>query len=428
MTSIVAGSVSALHSRKDLAAGLRDGTTQMSTGRRRTVARDVLVVCQVAFSFLLLIGAGLMLRSFSKLRQVDPGFVPQRVLAMKVSLNWSKYDEPATRRRVATELLEKVQAIPGVLSAALSSSYPMDPDNITDGWNQGMQIEGRPLREGERPPLASIRSASPDYFKTLGIPLVKGRTFTESDTDKSLDVAVINRSLSRHYWPDQDPIGRRISLNRGETWLQVAGVVGDVREFGLNKEPGDEVYLAQAQRPALGTILVRTSQDGMNVTNQMRRAILDVDPQTAIPGVETMEQARHDSLASPRVMTNLLGIFAALALAIAAFGIGGILALTVNQRLNEIGIRVALGAKPGTLLAMILRQGMTLVVVGLGFGIAAALGLTRLMKTLLFQVEPSDPMTFAGVSLVLGLAALIACYIPARRALRVDPLQALRSE
>jgi putative ABC transport system permease protein len=239
---------------------------------------------------------------------------------------------------------------------------------------------------------------------------------------------MLNRAAVRHYWNGEDPVGRRVSFDKGEHWAKVVGIVGDVREFGLDKEPGDELYIAQAQSPAIGSILVRTAQDGINLSNQMRQAILEVDPQTAIPNVETLEHARDTSLASPRVMTNLLGIFAALALLIAAFGIGGILALTVNQRLNEIGIRVALGAKPSALLAMILRQGMTLVVVGLVIGLGAAFGLTRLMKTLLFQVQPSDPVTFAGVSLVLGLAALIACYIPARRALRVDPLRALRSE
>ena len=428
LTSIVSGSVAALYSRQDLAAGLKDGNTQSTLGRHRVHARDVLVVCQVAFSFLLLVGAGLMLRSFSKLRQVDPGFVPQRVLAMTVDLNWSKYKEAEQRRRISNQLLEKVQSQPGVLAAAISSSYPMDPDAAGGGWNQPMLIEGRPQREGERPPLSAIRSISPDYFKALGIPLVAGRVFTDADNEKVPDVAVINRAAARHYWRDENPIGRRVSFDNGEHWVKVLGIVGDVREFGLDKEPGDELYLAQAQSPMLGSIVVRTSQDGMNVANQMRRAIFEVDPQTAIPNVETMEHARNASMASPRVMTNLLGIFAGLALAIAAFGIGGILALTVNQRLNEIGIRVALGAKPGDLLSMILGQGMTLVVVGLTIGLVSAMGLTRVMKALLFQVEPTDPLTFAGVSLVLGAAALLACYVPARRALRIDPLRALRSE
>lgn len=227
------------------------------------------------------------------------------------------------------------------------------------GWNTRMTIEGQTLREGDRPPLTAIRIASPDYFKTLGIPLEKGRM--------------------------------------------------------------------------AGAVLVRTGQEGMSLANQMRRAVRDVDPQTAIPNVETLEQARADSMASPRVMTDLLGIFAGLALAIAAFGIGGILALGVQQRWNEIGIRIALGAKSRDVVVMILGQGMLLVVIGLGIGLAAAFGLTRLMKTLLFQVGPTDSgprdtLTFVGVSAIFAITALVACYVPARRTLRIDPLRALRSE
>ena len=217
-------------------------------------------------------------------------------------------------------------------------------------------------------------------------------------------------------------------MDGGDHWSTVIGVVGDVKEFGLNKDAGDELYLSQEQNPMIGSVVVRTSQEGLGLANALRRVILEEDPQTAIPNVETLEQARFDSMASPRVMTDLLGIFAALALAIAAFGIGGILALTVNQRVNEIGIRMALGAKPGDVLAMILRQGMTLVMAGLVVGMISALALTGMMKSLLFQVEPNDPVTFAGVSAVLGTVALMACYVPARRALRIDPLRALRSE
>lgn len=428
ITSIVSGSVSALYSREDLASGLKDGNTQSTAGRHRVHARDVLVVCQVAFSFLLLVGAGLMLRSFSKLRNVDPGFVPQRALAMTIDLNWSKYmGKPELARRVLHDLLEKAQAQPGVLDAAISSSYPMDPDNM-GGWIRALIVEGHPLRPGEHAPVAGMRSVSPGYFRALGIPLVSGRTFLDSDNEKAPNVLIVNRSAARHYWLGEDPIGRRASIDNGETWAQVVGVVGDVREFGMAQEPGDEVYLMQSQAPAVGSIVVRTAGEALNVDNQLRRAIREVDPETAIANVQTLEQARNLSMASPRVMTDLLGIFAALALAIAAFGIGGILALTVNQRLNEIGIRVALGAKPGDLLAMILGQGMALVLIGLVIGVASAMALTRMMKTLLFQVQPTDPVTFAAVSLVLAAAALLACYIPARRALRIDPLRALRSE
>src|SRR5258708_4103245 len=217
--------------------------------------------------------------------------------------------------------------------------------------------------------------------------------------------------LARHYCQGEDTAGKRISLDGGEHWSTVIGVVGDVKEFGLNKEAGDEVYLAYAQEPMVGSIVVRTSQDGMSLANSLRRVILDEDPQTAIPNVETLEQARLNSMASPRVMTDLLGIFATLALVIAAFGIGGILALTINQRVNEIGIRMALGAKPGDVLAMILRQGMTLVTVGLAIGLASALALTGMMKSLLFQVEPNDPITFAGVSAMLaGVAPMVRCW------------------
>jgi putative ABC transport system permease protein len=205
-------------------------------------------------------------------------------------------------------------------------------------------------------------------------------------------------------------------------------VVDDVKEYGPERPAGDEMYLAAAQNPSPGSVLIRTNREAMGLANQVRRAVMEVDPQTAIPVVETLEQARREATQSPRVMTNLLGIFASLALVIAVAGIGGMLALAVNQRWNEIGIRIALGARPGNVLGMILKQGMGLVLVGLLVGLLAAAALTGMMKTLLFEVQPTDPVTFVGVSLVLALAALIACYLPARKALKVDPLMALRRE
>jgi len=428
LTAIVSGTVSALYAREDLTQGLKDGAPYSSTGRRRCRARDVLVVCQVAFSFVLLIGAGLMLRSFANMQQVDPGFVPQRVLAMSLALNWSKYQDRELRLAASKQILDKIRTLPGVLSAAISSSYPLNPNNNSSGGGARVTIEGRKTRDGERPPMADIRVVSPDYFKTLGVPLVQGRLFAESDNAETSGAALINRALARHYWNDTNPIGRRILLERADRWLTVIGVVGDVKEFGLDKEAGDELYLAQAQAPSPGAILVRTSRDEMSLTRQMRRAVREVDPQTAIPNVETLEQARADSMASRRVMTDLLGIFGGLALSIAVFGIVGISALTVNQRLHEIGIRIALGAKRRSVLTMIVGQGMLLVAIGLAIGLAAAFALTRMMTALLFQVGPTDPATFVGVSIVLALAALTACYVPARRALHIDPLVALRRE
>ncbi len=430
LTSVVFGSISALYSREEIASGLRDGTAQTTSGRRRNRARGVLVVCQIAFSFVLLIGAGLMLRSFSKLQRVDAGFLSNdRVLAANIDLNWSKYNEDAPRRDFMNRLLTKVRSQPGVLSAAISSSYPMDPDNAGgSSFNRRFVVEGRIMREGEAQPLTAMRSTTPDYFKTLGIRLISGRAFEESDNEKAPEVAIINETLARHYWGSSDPVGQKISFNKEKTWTKVIGVMGDVKEYGPERAAGDEMYVPAAQTPAPGAILVRTNGEAMSLANQVRRAVLEVDPETAIPVVETMEQARHEVTQAPRVMTDLLGIFAALALVIAAAGIGGMLALAVTQRWHEIGIRIALGAKPGNVLGMILRQGMGLVLGGLVFGFVVALALARMMKTLLFEVEPTDTMTFAGVSIVLALTALIACYLPARRALRVDPLIALRRE
>ncbi len=295
------------------------------------------------------------------------------------------------------------------------------------GWTSGFQIEGRPLSPGETP-RAEMRTVTPDYFKTLGIRLLAGRTIAASDTDKAQEVMVINRSMAQHYWRNQSPIGRRLTFDGGKSWIKIIGIVSDVREFSPERPAGDEAYAAIDQSPTLGSVLARTDRDPILLANQLRRAIREIDAQVAIPNVETMEQARRDVVSSPRVLADLLGIFAALALVIAAAGVGGMLALAVNQRWNEIGIRIALGAKPADVVAMILRQGMSLVVLGLVVGVAAAIALTRLMRTLLFEVQPADPATFAGVSLALAAIALLACYLPARRALRIDPLLALRRE
>jgi putative ABC transport system permease protein len=429
-TSIIFGSVSALCSREDLSTALKEGPPATTAGPRRKRVRGILVVCQVAFSFVLLIGAGLMLRSLGKLQQVDPGFVTQHVLAVKFEINWSKYggNEPGALN-FTNRVLSNVQSQLGVVSAAISSSYPFDPDQMHGGgWNSRFNVEGRSAPEGEVDPLSAVRTATPGYFQTLGIPLVQGRIFSDADNGQAIPVAIINQSLARHHWPNENPLGKRIRFNRSKTWIAVVGIVGDVREFGPHRMAGDELYLANAQNPVPSTLLVRTDRDVAALGKQLRRAILEADPQTAITLIETMEEARNDSLASPRVMTSLLGIFAGLALLIAAAGIGGMLALTVNQSLNEIGIRVALGAKPGQVFSMVLRQGMGLVLIGLGLGLAAALSLTRLMRTLLFEVTPTDAVTFGGVSIVLAATAILACYVPARRALRIDPLLALRRE
>jgi len=428
-TSIIFGTLSALDSRPDLAAGLREGSSQTTVGRRRRRARNALIVCQVAFSLVLLIGAGLLVRSLIKLQSVDPGFVPQRVLTMGVNLNWSRYTTATQRRQIARQLLEKTENLPGVLSAAVGSSFPLDPDSIAMGpMLNDFQVEGQPEAPGQPTPLADVRRGTVGYFRTLGIPLLKGRTFAETDDDRAPWVAVINRSFARRLWPDVDPIGRRLKFGKADRWTTVIGVVGDVKEFGLDKKVDDEIYLPMAQDPSVGSLLLRTTGDPLTLANAVRRVVHELDPQTAITNLETLEQARSETLASPRVTAQLLGLFAALALVIAATGIGGILALSVSQRVHEIGIRVALGADSFAVMRMIVGQGMSLVLLGGALGLAGALALTRLLKALLFEVTPTDPSTFAGVVLLLLGTALLACYIPARRATRIDPLTALRCE
>lgn len=427
-TSIFFGSVSALHSREDIGGGMKDGAPHTTAGRRRSRTRSLLVVCQVALSLVLLIGAGLLLRSLLKLQEVDPGFVPDRVLAMRMDLNWSKYPRRQQIRELGSRVLERIQSQPGVLSAAISSSYPLDPDNALGEGKNDFQIEGRPLRSGESPRIANSRAATPDYFKTLGIRLTQGRNFDASDNDKAPPVVVINQSMARRYWGNQSPIGCRITFDNAQTWHKIIGVVGDVHEFGPQLPAGDEAYFPYAQYPSLSAVLVRTDRDPMLIAIQLRQTIRDVDAQTAIANVKTLEQARQDAIASPRVLANLLGIFAALALTIAAAGVGGMLALAVNQRWHEIGVRITLGAKPRDVAGLIVRQGMTLVAAGLALGVLAAAALTRMMRSLLFEVRPLDAPTFAGVSLAVTAVALLACYLPARRALGIDPLLALRRE
>ena len=433
-TSILFGTLSALFSRANLTSSLKEGSTGAGSGRGQNRLRDVLVVCQVAFSFMLLIGAGLMLRSLFKLQQVDAGIVPQRVLAMRTNFNWSKYNGDSEKMRVAVqEVLQRVQSEPGVLSAAASSRYPFEPEILTAGasaFSFNFQIEGRQLQPGEAPPASTFASVSPDYFKTLGIPLKQGRFFTAADSDefKAPNVVLINEAAKRQLWPTEDPVGKRISADGGQHWAQIVGVVGDVREFGLDHPPSSEFYAPQAQSPQPSTLIVRTAAEPGSMSRALSHAVHEVDSQTAVTHVLTIEQARYESLASPRVTTTLLGIFGGLALLIATAGIGGIMALMVNQRLRELGIRIALGATRVNILGMILRRGVLLAGLGIAIGIAGAVALTGLVKSLLFEVPPTDVLTFGTVGASLFVAAILASYLPARRAAGVDPNEALRAE
>jgi putative ABC transport system permease protein len=430
-TSIVFGTISALFSRVSLSSGLKEGSAGAGAGQHRNRVRSVLIVSQIAFSFMLLIGAGLMLRSFVNLQKVDPGFVPQHVLAMRTTLSFTKYAKNDQLNDVIKKVLQRVKAEPGVMSAAISSGYPLEPEVISAGpsaFSGPFRIEGRDLGPGETPPVGGQFTVSPEYFSTLGIPLKEGRNFADTDDEKHELVAIVNEAMKQQYWAHEDPIGKRVTGDNGEHWARIIGVVGDVREFGLNRSASPEFYVPQAQGPGPATLVVRTTVEPGSMARAITRAVHDVDSQAAVTRITTLEQARYESMASPRLTASLLGLFAALALLIAASGIGGIMALTVSQRVREIGIRIALGAQPSEISRMILSQGLVLAVLGVGLGVAGALSLKGIMKSLLFGVTAADPATFAAVGIVLIGAAMIASYLPARRAASVDPIDALRME
>jgi putative ABC transport system permease protein len=288
-------------------------------------------------------------------------------------------------------------------------------------------VKDDPTPESQSPPIHSTRSATPDYFRTLGIPLVAGRTFRDSDNADAPNVALINRNLARKRWAHEDPIGKYISVNGGQTWCQIVGIVGDVKDFGLGSDTPYQIYVPMAQAPAPAAVLVRTATDPKAAEGLVRRAIREAEPRIAVTKVQTMEEYRADSVAPPRTLARLFALFAALALVIAVAGIGSMLALWVRQRIHEIGIRIALGAGPGDIVGIVLRQGMALVLIGLVAGFGGAIALTRLLSKLLFHVTPTDAVTYAAVTTVFTAAALLACYVPARRAAGVDPQTALRA-
>ncbi|MEE9244902.1 MAG: ABC transporter permease [Gemmatimonadota bacterium] len=423
-TGLLFGSLPALPSTSDLAAPLKDAGARSRTVGGPQRLRSMLIVAQVAVSFVLLIGAGLMARSLYKLTQVDAGFNPENVLAMEIDLDWSKYNSIAERMEYFNPLLERVNELPGVLSAAVARTFPLNESGL---FNTGFDIEGRLVDEAELRPVADFRIASPQFFQTVGVPLLRGRVFTDMDHEESIQVAILNRSLAEHHWQGEDPIGRRITFDGGDTWVTIVGVVGDVRQR-LEVAAQDEVYVPYAQVPTRQTnLLVRTRANPLLMAKQVINEAYEVDANQPVANVRTVEQVRSEYLASPRLTAVLLALFAGLALAITVTGIAGVIAFSVSQRTQEIGIRMALGAEQSSVLGMVLRQGMLLVAIGLALGVAGALGITRLMSGLLFEVEPTDPITFIFVALVLAAVAAVATFVPARRATTVDPVLALRT-
>ncbi len=425
VVGLLAGLAPALGaSRLDLNDRLKEGSRGLSGNRRRSRIRGTLVVAEIALALVLLIGAGLMLKSFLLLNQVDPGVRPQNVLAMSFSLGGKKYAKTQARAPFMDALLHRVEQIPGVQSAAVVTNIPLTNDDDA----MGISIEGRP--DPKQKPVVRFNIVGPGYIRTLGIPLLKGRDFSGRDTEAAPTVAIINQAMVRQFWPHQDPIGARISTD-GQHWYSIEGVIGDVRQRGLRADPVPEIYLSYLQDPYAWpylSLLIRTASDPMKLVPTIQSTIWTVDKNLPIAGVTTMEQIRSGSIAQPRLTALLLTVFASLALILASVGIYGVVAYSVTQRTHEMGLRMALGARVADVLGMVVGQGMVLVGCGVALGLAGAFAMTRVLTKFLWSVKPTDPFTFISVSLLLAAVALLASYIPARRATKVDPMVALRYE
>ncbi len=426
VVGIALGLLPALSSRRSLSSALQDGRDSSGATPARLRVRNVLIAGQVAISFVLLVGAGLMLRTLWKLSHVDTGFHAEHVLTARVSLNFTRYSTKEQRLEFQDRLLQRLSGEPGVLSVALAGTFPLNEGGPADGQ---YDLEGRPAPSEDKKPHADFQRVSAGYFRTIGVPLLRGRAIAASDRFEAPMVAVINEHMARHVWPSEDPVGKRIRIetDRGKmSSVEIVGVVGDVRQYSLAAAPLDQVFLSIRQFTGLGTCLVRTAADPLRLEQVVRAAVHAIGPEQPVDHIRTLDEVRSGVLDTPRLTATLLALFASLALIITATGIAGVIGFSVGQRRQEFGIRMALGALPGTVRAMVLRQGMRQVGIGMALGVAAALILTRLWSSLLYEVSPTDPPTFLVVALMLLAVAAIACLIPARRATSVDPMVALR--
>jgi putative ABC transport system permease protein len=380
------------------------------------------VVSQVALALLLLCGAGLMFRSFMDLHRVSPGFQTEHLLTMKIALPGGIYPKLKQTRAYLDRLMERLQTLPGVQSVAAASTLPLTGES---DWGTFLIADGA-TADWAKASAADWRGVSANFFQTLRIPLMSGREFTPAD-EINQNTLIINEAMARKFWPKTDPLGKTILNRVNGNPLEIIGIVGDVKGAGLSAQAKPEMYT-----PLRGFwyafLVLRANQERSKMASAVRREIAALDRGVPVYQVATMDQLLSASVATQRFNLFLLVLFAALALGLAAVGISGVLAFGVSRRTREIGIRLALGAHPRDVLRLVVRQGMQLVVAGILLGIAGALALTRLMASLLYRVSPSDPATFVVVSVLLALVALIACYVPARRAMRVDPMVAVRTE
>jgi len=432
LTGIIFGLAPAIRVvRVDLNSSLKSGGRSSGTAVGLNLSHDkvggLMVTAEIALSLVLLVAAGLLLRSFVRLLNVSPGFNPQGLISMRFSATGSKYKEEAVRARLDSELFERIRNLPGVTAVGGVTALPF---TSSVGWG-GITVEGYTPPPNQPELQVDLRVASDDYFRAMQIPLVRGRFFNSSDRPDTQKVVVIDEKMANHFWPNDDPVGKRVRQGDDpkEPWYTVAGVVGIVKEYGLDTDTRMVVYFAQSQVPLTSMYLIaRTTSAPSNHTGAISQQIHALDPDAPVYDVSTMQDRLSQSLARQRFAMLMLGAFAAFAVILAAIGVYGVMSYLVTQGTRDIAIRIALGAQESNILRLVVRQGMTLAIIGIIAGVVSAFALTRVMSALLFGVSATDAITFAAVPAILAAIALLACYIPARRAIRVDPMVALRYE
>ena len=421
---IVFGVIPVFAQGKDVVSRLRDGGATTS-GNARVRLRGLLVIGEVALAFVILIGAGLMIRSFARLVTTSPGYDAQNVVTARVDLNFTKYSSGDAIERFANDLTDRLSANGSIKAVALATEFPASSSNAQNLAT--FMLRDRQIADSSRLPKAEVSVVTRDYFAVLGVPVVSGRTFNAADRDTTAPVAMVSRATAQKYFGGSDPVGKQISLN-GRTWPTIIGVAGDVRQFGPAADVPEQIYLPLTLAKARDLrVLVRGSAGSIGTANVIRQAVHNVDPNQPVTDVVTLEDARRDVIASPRLTTALLTAFAVLALVIAAAGLGGVIAYSVSQRTQEFGIRMALGAERQAILSLVVRQGVRLALIGVVVGALLARGTARSLTNLLYGVQATDPITYVAVAAVFLTVALLACVVPARRATAIDPASTIRA-
>ena len=404
---------------------LKEGTRGSGEGARWNRVRGAFVVFQVALSLILLVSAGLLIRSFDKLLNVNVGFKPEQLLSLEYRLPRNKYGTPDVQWNFHRQVVEQVQQIPGVQSASLVRGLPFSGN----GGSVPIILPDRELPTKGTEPEVMFNTVLPNYFDTMGIPFIRGRKFGNEDRADSPTAVIINQNMANRFWPNQDPLGKQVKFVEDDSFGTIVGIVGDAKQYWMEEQQRPQLYIPFSQNPGIfATLVMRTTVEPLSLSEQVRQAVWKVDPDQPMWKIRTVEFLVSRSVADRKFLMALMGIFASLALVLTTIGLYGVISYLVNQRTQEIGIRMALGAQMGHIMRMVLKQGMVLVITGVVLGLAASWVLTRLIQRLLFQVSATDPATFITISLLLIAVALFACYLPARRATRVDPLEALRYE